>query len=137
MIIDHLLTHPSPHLVRVPQIIVSARLPPLHISILLTDGPGLSPKNPMAIDQMPIAQVDSPIPKGRYLIKNRAANIYWYKEPIMLYFWFITTMSIWRGGATGFLPGQVNKHSLISQLFRRITLFRSGTSHMTLMVTSS
>jgi hypothetical protein len=47
-----------------------------HISILRTDGPGLSPNEPMAIVQMPIVQVESPsIPDGKYVIKNRAADI--------------------------------------------------------------
>jgi hypothetical protein len=49
-----------------------------HISILRTDGPGLSPNVPMAIVQMPIVQVENPsISDGRYLIKNRAAHNYW------------------------------------------------------------
>ena len=42
-----------------------------HISLLRTDDPGLSPDEPMAIVQRP------PIPDGRYLMKNRAADIYW------------------------------------------------------------
>jgi len=65
-----------------------------HISILLTDGPGLSPNKPMAIVQMPIVQEKSPpIPDGKYVIKNRAGNIYWsaWGSPIMsLHFWHIT-----------------------------------------------
>ena len=49
-----------------------------HISTLGTDGPGLSPNNPMAIVQMPIVQVETPsFPDGRYFIKNRAADIFW------------------------------------------------------------
>ena len=44
-----------------------------HISILRTDGPGLSPNEPMAI-----VQVKNPsIPDGRYVIKNQAADLYW------------------------------------------------------------
>ena len=44
-----------------------------HISLLPTDGPGLSPNEPMAI-----VQVKNPsIPNGKYVIKNRAADIYW------------------------------------------------------------
>ena len=48
-----------------------------YISILGTDGPGLSPHEPMAIVQIPIIQVECPIPDGRYLIKNRTADILW------------------------------------------------------------
>ena len=46
-----------------------------HISIFHTDGPGLSPDEPMSIVKYDI-QVTS-IPDGRYLIKNRAVGIYW------------------------------------------------------------
>jgi len=50
-----------------------------HISILRTDSPGLSPSEPMAIVLMPIVQVkDLPIPDGRYIIKNRAGDTFWY-----------------------------------------------------------
>ena len=43
-----------------------------HISIFRTDGPGLSPNEPMAI-----VQVENPsILDGRYIIKNRAADIF-------------------------------------------------------------
>ena len=45
-----------------------------HISILPTDGPGLSPNEPMVIVLRP------PIPDGRYIIKNRASSIYWLAE---------------------------------------------------------
>ena len=48
-----------------------------HISILGTDGPGLSPDEPMAIVQTAIVQVESPIPNGRYAIKNRATDFFW------------------------------------------------------------
>ena len=44
-----------------------------HISILHTDCPGLSLDKPMAIVQVQI----SSIPDGKYVIKNRAADIYW------------------------------------------------------------
>ena len=50
----------------------------LHISNLCTDsdGPGLNPNEPMAIVQMPIVQVEAPpIPDGKYVIKNREADI--------------------------------------------------------------
>ena len=44
-----------------------------HISNLRTDGPGLSPYEPMAIVQrLPVS-----IPDGKYAIKNRAKDIFW------------------------------------------------------------
>ena len=43
-----------------------------HVSILPSDGPGLSPNEPMAIVRRP------PISDGKYLIKYRAAEIYWH-----------------------------------------------------------
>ena len=45
-----------------------------HISILGTDCPGLSPKEPMAIVQ---EDPSESIQDGRYIIKNRGADIYW------------------------------------------------------------
>ena len=51
-----------------------------HISILSTDGPGLGLDEPMAIVQVPVARLESPsfkLPDGRYIIKNRAVDIYW------------------------------------------------------------
>ena len=45
-----------------------------HISILRTDGPGLCPNTPMAIVQIKLPSITD----GKYLIKNRAADIYWY-----------------------------------------------------------
>ena len=45
-----------------------------HISFLLTDCPGVSPNDPMAIVQLPIKI--PPIPNGKYYIKNRARNSY-------------------------------------------------------------
>ena len=42
------------------------------ISFHDTDGPGLTPNEPMVIVQM-----DSPIPDGRYVIINRATDISW------------------------------------------------------------
>jgi hypothetical protein len=70
-----------------------------HISILRTDGPGLNPKEPMGIVQLPIVQanvqVESPsIPDGRYLIKNRAADLFWYNGGFrvinLVYLWNTT-----------------------------------------------
>ena len=48
-----------------------------YISILGTDGPGLSEDEPMSIIQTPIVQVESPIPEGRYGIRSRAVDFLW------------------------------------------------------------
>ena len=45
-----------------------------HISIFRSDCPGLSPKKPMAIALDPLFQ------DGRYFVKNRAADIYWWAD---------------------------------------------------------
>jgi hypothetical protein len=84
-----------------------------HISILPTDGPGLSPNEPMAIVQMPIVRVENPsIPDGRYVIKNRAANTYWYwpVTDIKVYFWLATMVY-----AKGSRNTQVNEHCPITE----------------------
>ena len=85
-----------------------------HISILRTDGPGLSPNEPMAIVvQVP---VESPIPDGKYLIKNRAAGSYWSAEhdPIQtVHFW--PTTKLVPAMTYNFL--QVSEHSPIIQVF--------------------
>ena len=89
-----------------------------HISILRTDGPGLSPNKPMAIFLMPIFQVESPpILDGKYVIKNRAGDIYWsvYSStpptPQTL-----MKVQFWQWPTSQECPGnnrfkQVNKHS--------------------------
>ena len=83
-----------------------------HVSILGADCPGLSPDVPMAIVQTTIVQVESPsIPDGKYIIKNRAADIYWNAGHIpmsTLHFWRATMMQAKNG--TGYY-GQVNEHS--------------------------
>ena len=89
-----------------------------HISILRSDGPGLSPNEPMAIVQMPIVQVKNPsIPDGKYAIKNRAAvDMYWSAGHTV-----ITTVYFWPGTmvqAKASPPLQVNKHSPIIQVFK-------------------
>ena len=101
-----------------------------HISFLRTDCPGLSRMNPMAIVQ------NLSIPDGRYVVKNRTADIYWNAgyNPIK------NVVRIRRSSIEGAKEcnfAQVNEHRL--QLFKvqRIILFWSGTSHMMLMVTSS
>jgi len=59
-----------------------------HISILRTDGPGLSPNEPMAIVQW------KSILDGRYVIKNRAKDIFWCAEhnPIRTVYFYSSTM---------------------------------------------
>ena len=96
------------------------------ISILRTDCPGLSRNEPMAIVLMPVpAQVvqlvespSIPVPDGQYLIKNRAADIYWVADnnPIKeVYFW-PGRMEEARAKNTSWV--QVNKHSPIIQVFK-------------------
>ena len=87
-----------------------------HISILRTDGPGLSPNEPMAI-----VQVKTPsIPDGIYIIKNRAVDIFWYA----LYNNFykrITAINFYAfdsDSAKSNTSFQVNNHSPIIQVFK-------------------
>ena len=78
-----------------------------HISILATDGLGLSRNEPMAI-----VQIKNPsIPDGKYTIKNRAKDIYWsaWHNPIRRVYFYPTTMEYAK--KKNYL--QVNKHSLI------------------------
>ena len=87
------------------------------IPILGTDGPGLSPDNPMCIVQKPIVQVENPsIPDGKYFIKNRAADILWAAWDILLnsrvHFW---TGTHWAAAHPAI---QVNEHSLVIQVFK-------------------
>ena len=93
-----------------------------HISILRTDGPGLSPNEPMAIVQADV-QVETPlpvkvtsIPDGRYLIKNRVANVYWGADtnPIKTVYFCPITME--EAKKDSWL--QVNEHSPFILLFR-------------------
>jgi len=65
-----------------------------YISILCTDSPGRSPNEPMAIVQVPVT--NESIPDGKYLIKNRAADIYWNSgaNPITTVKFFPTTTEI-------------------------------------------
>ena len=84
-----------------------------HISILRTDCPGLSPKEPMAIVLDPSLLRD-----GRYFIKNRVADIYWnaWSNPIKtVHFWHTSTII---KNVTFKDPIQVNERSFIIQLFR-------------------
>ena len=97
-----------------------------HISAFHTDGPGLSPDEPMAIVQMPI---ESPlIPDGKYVIKNRAADIYWNMagnnitynpsgpaDNHTVNFWVIKLEQAQLNNGTYW---QVNKHSPIIHVFK-------------------
>jgi hypothetical protein len=83
-----------------------------HMSILRTDGPGSSPNEPMAI-----VLVGAPsIPDGRYIIKNRTADIFWDGGDITnsrVYFSPIFVLINARNPSFS----QVNEHSLIIQVF--------------------
>ena len=94
-----------------------------HISILPTDGPGLNANEPMAIVQSDV-QVESvlpvkmsSIPDGRYVIKNRAAVIYWSAENNR-----INSVLFWPGVSAGVAIScnhmQVNELSSIILVFR-------------------
>ena len=83
-----------------------------HISFLRTDGPGLSPNEPMAIVLSPHTM----IPDGRYAIKNRATNFFWNAgdNPISPVYFYRSTVE----DAKEQHRFQVNEHSLIIQVFR-------------------
>ena len=76
-----------------------------HISFLCTDCPGLSPMNPMAIVQ------NLSIPDGRYVVKNRKADIFWNagRNPIKNVDIYHGSME--RAKESNFM--QVNKHRLL------------------------
>ena len=83
-----------------------------HISLLRTDGPGQSPDEPMAI-----VQVKTPsIPDGKYVIKNRAADICWNagNNPITTVYFSGTTIE--NAKVQNYL--QVINHSPIIPVFR-------------------
>ena len=84
-----------------------------HVSILPTDGPGLTPNEPMAIVQRP------PIPDGKYIIKNRAVDIYWCAAlscyPISTVYYYSATMEL----CETYSYLQVNNNSPIIQVFGR------------------
>ena len=101
-----------------------------HISILRTDGPGQSPDQPMAIVQADVQAEVTSIPNGRYLIKNRAADIYWLANSSgKVYFWKVTLE-----GAKQHEWFQVEFSNYSS--VQRIILFQSMTSQTTPVVTS-
>ena len=91
-----------------------------HISILRTDCPGLSPNEPMAIVQIPIVQlVESPsIPDGKYLIKNRAADIYWTVDNRSIKRVYFRSATLEQAINKNW--AQVSKHYPIIQVFQRI-----------------
>jgi hypothetical protein len=76
----------------------------------------------MAIVQNPIIQVENTsFPDGRYVIKNRAANLFWNAgtSPIQkLYFWS-TTIPAAEAKDPAYNFVQVNKHSPTIQVFKR------------------
>ena len=61
-----------------------------HISFLRTNYPGMSPKEPMAI----VLTSLSPIPDGRYVIKNRTVDFFWNAA------WDLYMRSVYFGFAT-------------------------------------
>jgi hypothetical protein len=81
-----------------------------HIS-LRTDGPGLSPNEPMAIVLTPI-----PGPDGKYVIKSRATNFYWGADqnPMRRVYFYSVTMDVAKTKSYS----QVNEHFPIIQVFR-------------------
>jgi hypothetical protein len=108
-----------------------------HISILLTDGPGLSPNEPMAIVQMPIVQMESPsFPDGRYIIKSRAGEVFWNAQFMNT----ITSVNFITGGADTIAKAttdsaynfmKVNEHSPIIQVFKDNFLSKWDITHDT------
>ena len=94
-----------------------------YISILRTDGPGMSPNEPMAIVQADV-QEDSPlpvavasIPDGRYAIKNRRKDIYWCAghSPLRTVYFYPTITK----RAKKYPYMQVNEYSPIFQVLQR------------------
>jgi hypothetical protein len=87
-----------------------------HTSILRTDGPGLSPNEPMAVVQV---KTPSIVADGRYVIKNRAADIYWATphNPIRMVYLHPTTMA--EAKANGSSHTQVNAISPIILVFKK------------------
>ena len=83
-----------------------------HISFLRTDGPGLSPNEPMAIVQLKTPS----IPDGKYFIKNGAEDIYWGAgyNPLRRVYFYRFTKEI----AKVQCDTQVNEHSSIILVFR-------------------
>ena len=94
------------------------------ISILGTDGPGLSPDEAMAI------VVESPpIPDGRYHIKNRAGDIFWnaWNVPIKTVRFWCTTMK--KATRQDYNHTQVNDHSPIIKFLKNNFLSKWDITH--------
>ena len=107
-----------------------------HISILPTEGPGMSPNEPISI-----VHVKNPsIPDGRYVIKSRAWDIYWKTEhnPISRVRFWPCPMNYAMDYVKKCNDMQVRKY--ISPIIHSVQMikfvFASGTSHKMLMVTS-
>ena len=84
-----------------------------HVPILHTDGPSLSPNEPMVIVQLEITSIR--VPDGRYLIKNRGADVYWGgHNPIKTVYFYSITMEEAKKNPRM----QVNEHSPFILLFR-------------------
>ena len=84
------------------------------ISILRTDKPGPSPDEPMAIVQR------GPIQSGKYAIKNRAEDVYWYSpgDPITTVYFYHPLSVLTANDLRHNKAFQVNNHSPIIQVFR-------------------
>ena len=83
-----------------------------HISILCTGGPGLSPSEPMAVVQVGRQLIVD----GKYVIKNRAADIYWSaNNPLTTVYFWACTLEYAKGNS----HMQVNEQFPIIQVFRR------------------
>ena len=122
-----------------------------YISFLRTDGPGLSPDEPMFIvhadDQVetPLLVEVASIPEGKYLIKNRGADKYWglWYPPdnpvkkVCFYSYPHLTPTEFAKLKTDYRFMQVKKLSPIILVLQRIIFFQSGRSHMILIVTPS
>ena len=77
----------------------------------------VSPNEPMAIVQMAIVQVESsPIPAGKYYIKNQAENLFWVSEdckgPLKTVHFWLTEVK----DANNFNCSKVIEHSPIIQV---------------------
>jgi hypothetical protein len=93
-----------------------------HISIIHTNGPGLSPNKPMALVQVnnaldePIPISNPLIPEGWYCIKNRAENFFWNAggNSITTVYFAIATAE----QAQQYKNLQVIEHYSISEMFK-------------------
>ena len=92
-----------------------------HISILHSDGPGLSPIEPMAIVQL---EVKTPsIPDGKYIIKSRAADLCWCPAHKLMQTVYLYPTGSDIENAKIHNHNQVNNHFAIILGVQRIILF--------------